>query len=126
MSLIQRGKYSDFWVSDGILYFEYHPIPLVDLKIAKAIVGERLDFQEGRSFPILCKTRGIHDANKAARDYLATQGSYLATAVAVLEERLVAQHMLKLYLKANQPLIPTEVFTEEYYAHQFLKPFIKP
>jgi len=125
MSRIHRGKYSDFWVSDGILYFEYHNIRLVNLKIAKAIVGERLDFQEGIHFPILCKTRGIHDADRAARDYLSTQGSYLVTAVAVVEDRKIAQHMLKLYLKGHQPLIPTEVFTEEYNAIQFLKSFIR-
>jgi len=126
MYRIHKGKYSDFWVSDGILYFEYHTIRLVNLKIAKAIVGERLDFQEGMHFPILCKTRGIYDADKAARDYLSTEGSYLVTAVAVVEERKVAQHMLKLYLKGHQPLIPTEVFSEDFQAIQFLKPFIKP
>lgn len=125
MSLIYRGKYSDFWISDGILYFEYHNIPLLDLKIAKTIVGERLEFQGGKSYPILCKTRGIHDANKAARDFLASQGSTLAIAVAVVEERMVAQNMLELYLKRNLPLIPTQVFNEEYNAKQFLNTFLK-
>ncbi|HCY80942.1 MAG TPA: hypothetical protein DHV22_04705 [Xanthomarina gelatinilytica] len=124
MILPNQGTYSDYWIFEGILFFVYHEIPFLDLKIAKRVLKERLEFQDGRSFPILCETKGIQDASKSARDFLALEGSILANAVAIVEQRIVAQSMIQLYLRRNQPLIPTEVFNNSLEAQKFLYHFL--
>lgn len=124
MILPNQGKYSDYWIFEGILFFVYHEIPFLDLKIAKAVLKERLEFQDGRSFPILCETNGIQDASKSARDFLALEGSILADAVAIVEKRIVAQSMIQLYLRRNQPIIPTEVFNNSLDAQKYLYNFL--
>jgi hypothetical protein len=124
MILPNEGKYSDYWIFEGILFFVYHPIPFLDFKIAKAVLKERLEFQEGISYPILCETMGIQDASKSARDFLALEGSILADAVAIVENREVAQSMIQLYLRRNQPLIPTEVFSTSLEAQKYLFNFL--
>lgn len=119
-----QGKFSDFWMYNGILYFVYHSIPLLDHYMAKSIVQERLEFQQGRYYPVLCDTSGIQDATKLARDYLALEGSTLTKAVAIVDHRSVAKSMLELYLKRNRPLVPTAVFSDNIAAQKFLHPYI--
>jgi hypothetical protein len=70
-----ENNYARFWISDGILFFEYKPNTIIDLMAAKRIVSDRVRFQNEKSFPIFCDVRGVIDTEKAGRDYLAQSGS---------------------------------------------------
>lgn len=93
----------------------------MDLNIAKRIVSNRLLFQQGDSYYIYCDTCGIQDSTKAARDYLAVEGSALANAIAVFDNRGIGKFMLNYYLMRNQPVVPTAFFTEREAAIAYLK-----
>lgn len=119
-----ENELSSLKINDGILHFVYKPIQKLDLLIVQKIVGDRLSYQQGLYFPVLCDTRGIVSSDKAARDYLAKEGSICAKAVAILDDRNVARAMHRLYIKKNQPMIPTKVFSNNEEAVFFLMQFV--
>ncbi len=112
-----------FWLEGGILCVYYLPLEYLDLQIAREIVAARLEYQEEESYPIYCDTRGIWDSSKQARDYLAVEGSYLAKALAIFDDREVGS-MNHFYLIHNRPAVPTEVFTDREEAMEFLKKYL--
>lgn len=121
MDRFNETQFCKFWIEEDVLYFIYKNISYLDLDIAKSIVSSRLLFQEGQPYFIFCDTGGIIDSNKLARNYLAHEGSLLANAIAIYDQRGIGKFMLNYYLLRNKPLVPTEFFTEREDAIAFLK-----
>lgn len=119
-----ENEFAKFWIENGILFFVYKEGVVINLAAAKKIVSDRLKFQQGAAFPVFCDTRGIKDSDKAARAYLAKEGSALVKAVSVLVESLVTRSMLNFYLKVNKPLVPTQMFTDRNAAIKYLDPYL--
>ncbi|OOV20514.1 hypothetical protein [Flavobacterium sp. LM4] len=119
-----ENDYSRFWIADGILYFEYKANLTIDLKVAQCVVNDRIRFQNERSFPILCDTRGIVGTEKCGRDYLAQSGSILTSAVGLLVHEKVLMTISTFYLEISKPAVPTQVFTKEADALVYLKGFL--
>lgn len=115
--------YAHFWVEEGILHFIYKPNTLIDLKVARAVVKDRLRFQNGVSYPILCDLRQLKTVNKAAREYLAEYGCINAIAVALLVEKAYSGTLSKAFIKISNPSVPTREFTTIPEALGFLKDF---
>lgn len=103
-------QYVKFWVEDGILYFVYNPSTLINLKIAEKIVQQRIAFQNDISYPILCDLRNLKAADKAARDFLAIEGTYLATAVALLIDKNYSERLSAQFIKTSTPPVPVQEF----------------
>lgn len=121
MERLSETEFCKFWIEGELLYFIYKPIPYLDLDIGKHIVSSRILFQESQSYFIFCDTGGIVDSSKAARDYLAQEGSLLTKAIAIYDQRGIGEFMLNYYLIRNKPLVPTEFFTDREEAIAFLK-----
>lgn len=121
MERFSETQFCKFWIEGALLYFIYKPIPYLDLDIARRIVSSRLLFQESESYFIFCNTGGIADSSKEARDYLAQEGSLLAKAIAIYDQRGIGKFMLNYYLIRNKPLVPTEFFSDGEEAIAFLK-----
>lgn len=119
-----ENEFAIFWISEGILFFEYKPDVVIDLAAAQRIVADRIQMQKEKAYPVLCDIRGIADSDKAARDYLAHHGSVLAKAVSILANRGVSILMISFYLKISKPQVPTRVFTGKPKALEFLKTFV--
>ncbi|OBX23235.1 MULTISPECIES: DUF7793 family protein [Bizionia] len=117
---MKENVYAKFWVSDGILFFIYKPIDYLDFPTAKIIVDDRLKFQQETQYPILCDTQGIKNSVKSARDYLANEGSTLAKAVAIVDNRIIANVMLRFYLLKNKPVVPSKIYHTQEEALNFL------
>ena len=115
-----ENNYATYKISEGILYIRYHIGISIDLQGAVKIVEDRLWLQKGQSYPALCDARGIREANKAARDYLAWEGSVLLKAVAFLVEPPVSEAISEFYLMASKPSIPTQAFLTTEEAEKFL------
>lgn len=115
---------AEFWVENGILYFIYKPNTILKLKTAEKVVKDRLQFQNDKEYPVLCDTRGIIDAEKAARDFLAKEGSLQAKAVAFLVNPPLTEAMAQFYIRTSKPVIPTRIFTKKKEAITFLENFI--
>ena len=116
-----ENEYANLWISDGILYFIYKPHTILDLDAAKKIVKDRLKLQNEISYPVLCDLRMVKDSQKAARDYLAQEGSILTKAVAFLVEPPFSEATIHLYIRTSKPVIPTDIFTMKTEALQFLE-----
>lgn len=119
-----ENGFARFWIENRILYVRYKPEVLIDLEAARLIVSDRITLQNGKPFPILCYTDGIFSSTKVARDYLAIKGSILAKAIAYLTAPTVSLAMLNFFIEKNEPSVPSEIFTNEVAAINFLKPFI--
>ena len=121
MDRIYETAYCKYWITDGILFCQYKAIDYIDIAIARSIVSSRIQFQENEAYLIFCDTRGLKDSTKIARDYLAREGSVLATAIAIYDDRNLSASMLHYYLLRNKPLVPTQIFTGREEALEFLK-----
>jgi hypothetical protein len=119
-----ENDYARFWIADNILFFEYKPNTVIDLKVATSVVTDRIHFQNGRSFPVLCDIRGIISTEKAGRDYLAQFGSILTLAVGLIMDEKVSLTISSFYVKINKPTVPTKIFTKQEEALGYLKEFI--
>lgn len=117
------NDFATFWVDDGILHFVYNPAVILDINVAEKVVTDRLRFQNGKTYPVFCDTRGIKDTDKSARDFLAKQGSILASAVAFLVNPPISQTIIEFYILTNKPVILNKIFTEKYEAIKFLQSY---
>lgn len=119
-----ENDYARFWFAERILFIEYKPQVTIDLKVAQRVVADRIQFQKGKSYPVLCDIRGIIDSEKAGRDYLAQSGSVLITAVALIIHEQVSLTISNFYLHISKPTVPTKLFTTQQEALIYLKTFI--
>jgi hypothetical protein len=120
-----ENDYTSYRFHDGILHIIYHQGVSIDLKAAMQIVKDRLYLHEGKSLPILCDIRGIKEINKAARAYVAIEGSTLIKAVAVIVEPPVSKMLSEFYIRTSNPPVPTQSFEHIEDALMYLNEFIE-
>ncbi|SDS44991.1 hypothetical protein SAMN04488552_3198 [Christiangramia echinicola] len=121
--MVVDGTYAKMWISEGILFFVYKEIYEINRSMAREIVSQRLQLQNENSYPIFCDLRAITNAQKQARDYLAIEGAYMTTALALLVEDEHAMVITQLYIKTSSPAYPTRVFTDKGKALLFLQEY---
>lgn len=119
-----ENDFAQFWIAEGILFFKYKPNTVINYAVAQRVVADRIQFQNERSFPVLCDVRGVVTADKAGRDYLAQSGSILATAVGLLVSEKVLFTIGTFYLQISKPSVPTQLFENEAAALEYLKNFL--
>lgn len=119
-----ENPFAKFWITDGILFFQYKPNTSIDLKVAQLVVTDRIHFQRERSYPILCDLRGVVSTDKAGRDYLANFGSVLASAVCLVVHEKLLLTISTFYLQVNKPSVSTQIFSSETAAVQYLERFV--
>lgn len=120
-----QNDFAEFWIEDGKLFFVYKQGAVINLEAARMIVRDRLTVQQGTPYPVYCDMRGIRDSDKAARDFLAKEGSSMVTAVGVLVGSAVTRMMLNFYLTISRPVTPTRMFTDEKELLLYLESFKK-
>ncbi|MFD2909805.1 hypothetical protein ACFSX9_13790 [Flavobacterium ardleyense] len=121
---LYENDYAIFWIESGILFFKYKSDVIINLDVAKQVVAARIQFQNDKSYPVLCDTRGIIETDKAGRDYLAQSGSLLTKAVGLLVHQRVSITISTFYMQISKPTVPTELFTGEADAINFLKQYL--
>lgn len=119
-----ENQYAKFWISNGILIFEYKPNTILDLEATQRIVADRIHFQNEVSYPVLCDVRGIVNTDKSGRDYLAQSGSVLTKAVALIVQQKVSITISNFYLRISKPTVPTRLFNNQKEALDYLQQFI--
>src|SRR5690606_35149037 len=122
------GKYlehdlASFRIEKGILHINYKENVTIFLRDAMEVVAQRLVFQEGKAYPILCHIKGVVNIGKDARKYLAMEGSILIRALALVSNTPLSDILSKVYMKAN-PAIQIKMFTEEIKALEFLSQWV--
>lgn len=119
-----ENEYALFWVENGILFFEYKPNLTLNLNVAKRVVADRIQFQNEKSYPVLCDIRGVIDTDKSGRDYLAHSGSLLTKAVGLIVHQKVSLTISNFYLQISKPTVPTQLFTNKEEAILYLKKYL--
>lgn len=120
-----ENDYAQFWIKEGILFFKYKSKTFIDIKVAQLVVTDRIQFQRERTFPVLCDIRGVIGTDKAGRDFLAQSGSILTYAVALVAYEKLLLTISTFYLQVSKPSVPTQIFTTEAAALNYLKDFIE-
>ena len=119
-----ENDFTQYMLVDNIVHIIYKKGVIIDLQASKRIVRDRLMFQEERAYPVLCDIRQLRKVDKAARDYLALEGSLLIKALAFIIEPPVTDVMTRFYLMTNHPDIPTASFREISKALAYLGKFL--
>lgn len=104
-----ENNFASFWVQSGILFFKYKEDVVIDLAAAIQIVTDRLQLQKGKSYPILCDTRGVKSIDMNARRYLAGEGSVFIKAVALVQDNPLSRIFSEIYVQGNKPPIPIKI-----------------
>lgn len=115
-----ENDFARYRLRNGILYFDYKENVIMHLEEAIKIVDDRLRLQEGKPYPILCNTRGIKSIDKDARWYLATEGSQLAIAVALIRDTPLSRLLAEMYMLGSIPSVPTTIVDNETEGLEFL------
>ncbi|MGI0105880.1 hypothetical protein [Salinimicrobium sp. WS361] len=119
-----ENAFAEFWIENRILHIRYKPDIFMDIEAARLIVADRVTFQKGKLYPILCYAEGIASSTKPARDYLAIKGSVLTLAIAYIASPKVSLAMLHFFKEINKPVVPSEIFTSEMAARKFLHSYL--
>jgi hypothetical protein len=119
-----ENEFAQFWIQNRILFLEYKPNVVIDLKAAQQIVGDLMQIQNEKGYPVFCDMRGIVAIDKAARDYFAQSSSVLTKAVGLLGNQSISLTLTSFYLKICKPKMPTRFFTDKAAALAFLESYI--
>lgn len=115
-----ENSFAGYWIERQILICKYKEGTRINRQAAERIVADRLKLHQGKSYPILCDLRGIHQVDKAARDYLAIEGSILVTAVAFVVDPVITKAISQFYIKASNPPVPVKNFMDYQSAKAYL------
>lgn len=119
-----ENEYAKFWIEAGIVFFVYKENSSIDLNAARQIVQDRIQFQKQFEYPVYCDIRGMKRADKAARDFLAQEGSLYTKVVAILVDSPMTKIIGNFYLGLNKPTTPTKMFTDKQEALDYLSKFV--
>ena len=97
-----ENECAKLWIEKEILFVVYKNDVSIGLPGAIKVVEDRLFLQQGKSFLVFCDMRGVKSAEKAARNYLALEGSILIKAVALLVNNPLSNIISGFYIKNKQ------------------------
>ncbi|GLU45115.1 hypothetical protein [Allomuricauda sp. NBRC 101325] len=120
MKKTHENTYAVYLLTDHLIHIIYKKAPCIDLKAAQVIVMDRMQLQEGRVMPVLCDIREVRNINKAARDYLALEGSLWIEKLAFLIDLPVTDMISSIYLDTHAQKVPTRSFANKSEALVFL------
>ena len=108
-------------IEGKIMYCTYADDLDVTLEVAKACVETRLQLSRGKSYPVIVDMRGIKSTSRDAREYLASVGSTLVTAGALVTGSKFNMALGNIFLTIDKPPIPTKLFTSEAKAKEWIE-----
>ncbi|MFN3402902.1 MAG: hypothetical protein ACK40G_02330 [Cytophagaceae bacterium] len=109
-------------IIDGIEHFTLKNI-IVSKQEAIKLVKDRIEFQNGITYPIICDIQQAIYINNEAREYFANEGAALASACAVVISSHVSHILANFFMLFNKPPVPTRIFNNKESAVTWLKRF---
>lgn len=107
-------------LNDGIIFCEYEEKLLLTLDMAKKMLADRLEFQQGVSYPIVIVLNGLKAADKETRKFTATEGIRGITMGAFIVKSTIEKVILNFFLSVEKPPVPAKAFTTEEDAVQWI------
>lgn len=103
--------YMTMWMEDDFICCKYNNDLHVTLEVAKACVEIRLYFSRGKKYPLLIDMTGIKSSTQDARVYLASVGTTLVKAGALIVGSAISKALGTMFLTVDKPPIPCRLFT---------------
>lgn len=119
-----ENEFASFWIKKGILFFVYKDDVDIHLSAAVQIVSDRLKLQKGKTYPVLCNTRGVKAIDMDARRYFAKEGSVFIKAIALVSDTPLSRILSETYIRGNSPPVPTGIFNKDAEALIFLSKYV--
>jgi len=116
----EETEYLTHELKDGIIIAQFKPDLKIDLKMAKEMVRDRIEFQRGVEYPVLIHFT-TYEADKEARDYMNIEGLELISKGAFFTDSILTTMFVNFYLKVYKPKVPTKMFTNKEKAIAWLK-----
>jgi hypothetical protein len=120
---ILSTPYVSIEIKDDILYFTYLSGSVITINTAKEIVKQRLEYMEGRSYPILVTGEGIRAMDKESRDYFAKEGVGGLLAAALVVDSVYTEFFGNMFLRITQTSIPSKLFRNKEEALHWLEQY---
>jgi len=120
MKKTHENTFAVYLLTDDLLHIIYKKVPCINVKAAELIVKDRMELQEGKTMPVLCDIREVRNIDKAARDYLALEGSLWIKKLALLIYPPVTDMISAIYLDTHSQKVPTRSFTKKSEALAYL------
>jgi hypothetical protein len=95
----------------------------MDLEIAKTCVQLRMDFSGGKPYAVMVDMRELVSLSKDAREYMASEGSRLIIAGALIVSSPLTRTISNIFLMLNRPPVPVRLFNSETAALAWLREF---
>lgn len=119
-----ENQYMKLWINDSILYCLYTPYLSITLDIAQTCVQDRIKFTEGKTYPMFSDIRKIKYIDRPSRIHFSKESSLSnISAESLLIGSQSEKLLYNLYIKINNPQIPTEQFSSEIEAIKWLQQF---
>lgn len=119
-----ENEHAKFVIEEGILIGSFK-CKLVDLDLAEKITADRVELQNGISYPILSNIKFVKNSTKEARDFLASEkGCEGVIAAAILIDSPIGNMIGNFFIFISKPLRPTKIFTKEAEAKKWLTQYV--
>lgn len=118
-----ENDYAVYELKEDILKITFKPNILIDNNAARLIVKDRLRFQTYSDYFVICDISQIKRISARARKYLATNGSSLLKAVALISSENTSFALANYYIQINKPTVLTKVFKKVEQGEEFLEQF---
>ncbi len=107
-----ENKFAKFDLDEnGILYVEYKEASILNVEAVKAVISDRLAFQNGISCVAIADVSKMKYATAEAREYMSKNGEEGINAYAVVKSDSRVQNViLNLFLMLSRPKVPVKVF----------------
>ena len=126
-SQVIRTGLSDIWLGDdGIIRSIVIPGGVGTLETAKEAVVAYRKLGKGIARPVFMDGRNIKSVDRPSRVYAASEeASSVISALAVLIESPLSRMLSNFFLKVSKPSYPTQLFTSEVKAMEWLRQFVE-
>lgn len=119
----RRYLHFDVWIEHDIFHITYKT-NTISLKVAQDVVKARFDICQGKRYPMLSDIRRVQNADKSARQYLASEaGVRQLSAGALLVDNHFQKVISNLFILTNKLPVPSKVFTNKEKAISWLEQF---
>lgn len=108
-------------IDQGILIAEYPKNAQIDLDTAKQLVAQRLELQQGKTYPAMVHLNGVTSQSKAVRAYMAKEGIKGISRGAFIVKNLYEKVFISFFLLVDAPKVPSRVFQNEAEALKWLQ-----
>ena len=115
--------YVTFWREGDVICGRFVENLHLSLSVAKAVVEARIEFSRGENVPLLMEITGLRSTTRDARLYMASVGTILVRACAMITRSPVSRTLGNMFLIVDRPIKPAQLFTSKRRAIEWLGNF---